>query len=127
MLLKCGKGKQTYQIYHNKLRRWAKAVTYMVNGNSYPLSSVLWIIAAENDSCRPRRGRVVATSEGETARPIRWLSAFVSGFDTRIPGSVSQGISAMSYLFIGVASHIYLVGKIECLSSTLARRSKLVR
>jgi len=72
MLLKCGKGKQTYQIYHNKLRRWAKAVTYMVNGNSYPLSSVLWIIAAENDSCRPRRGRVVATSEGETARPIRW-------------------------------------------------------
>jgi len=100
----------------------------MVNGNPYPLSSVLWIIAvAENDSCRPRRGRCGRTSEGKTARPIRSPPAFVSGFDTRIPGSISQGISAMSNLFIGVASHIYLVGKIECLSSTLAQRSKLVR
>src|SRR6516225_2311000 len=75
MLLKCGKGKQTYQIYHNKLRRWAKAVTYMVNGNSYPLGSLLWIIAAENDSCRPRRGRVVATSEGDISSIARRVCA----------------------------------------------------
>jgi len=36
----------------------------MVNGSPYPLSSVLWIIAAENDSCRPRRGRCGRNQRG---------------------------------------------------------------
>ena len=36
----------------------------MVNGNSYPLSSVLWISAAENDSCGPRRGRCGRNQRG---------------------------------------------------------------
>ena len=36
----------------------------MVNGNSYPLSSVLWISAAENDSCGPRQGRCGRNQRG---------------------------------------------------------------